>query len=306
MSADASHWKQRPERSSLLMLRLMSWLSLHLGRRISRGLLYAIAAYFLLLAPSARRASKQYLRRVDPARRVGWRLQFQHFMAFASVVHDRIYLVHQRFDLFDIRITGEHLVSDLLAQGRGAFLLGAHLGSFEVLHAVGRQQPGLRLAMLMYEDNARKISALLQAINPAAPSHIVPLGQVDSMLVVHDLLESGAVVGILADRSLGSDSMRSLPFLGAPAALPLGPFRMAALLRRPVLFMAGLYRGGNRYDIHFETVADFSQIPAGGREAAVQAAMARYAALLETYCRAAPANWFNFFDFWQPLPDAKP
>ena len=108
------------------------------------------------------------------------------------------------------------------------------------------------------------------------------------------------MVGILADRSLGSDSTRSLPFLGAPAALPVGPFRMAAILRRPVLFMVGLYGGGNRYDIHFETVADFSHIPAGGREAAVHAAMARYVELLEKYCHAAPTNWFNFFDFWQP------
>lgn len=284
----------------MLMLRLMTWLSLRLGRRISRGLLYGAAAYFLLLAPSARRASLQYLRRVQPSRRVGWGLQFRHFMAFASVIHDRIYLVNDRFDLFDIQVQGDALVQEVLAQGRGAFLLGGHLGSFEVLRAVGARQPGLRLAMVMFEENARKINALLQAINPAAHSHIVPLGKVDSMMVVHDLLESGAVVGILADRSLGTDGTRTLSFLGAPAELPVGPFRMAAILRRPVLFMTGLYAGGKRYDIHFETVADFSQIPAGGREAAVRAAMARYVELLEKYCHAAPTNWFNFFDFWQP------
>lgn len=300
MSDLSTHWKLRPERSNMLMLRLMTWVSLRLGRRMARGILYGIAAYFLLLSPSARRTSRQYLGRVHPDQRVGWRLQFQHFMAFASVIHDRVYLVNDRFDLYDIHLHGQQLVHSVLEQQRGAFLLGAHLGSFEVLRAVGQQQPGLRLAMVMFEENARKINALLHAINPAAHSHIVPLGKVDSMMVVHELLESGAVVGILADRSLGSDSTRSLSFLGAPAALPVGPFRMAAILRRPVLFMVGLYGGGNRYDIHFETVADFSQIPAGGREAAVHAAMARYVELLEKYCHAAPSNWFNFFDFWQP------
>ena len=300
MIDDTTHWTQRPERSNLLMLRLMAWVSLRLGRRVSRSLLYGIAAYFLLLAPSARRSSKQYLRRVYPSRRVGWRLQFRHFLAFASVIHDRIYLVNDRFDLFDIRVQGDGLVREVLAQGRGAFMLGGHLGSFEVLRAVGQQQPGLRLAMAMFEENARKINALLQAINPAVHSHIVPLGKVDSMIAVHDLLESGAVVGILADRSLGSTGTRTLSFLGAPAQLPVGPFRMAAILRRPVLFMTGLYGGGKRYDIHFEMVADFSQIPAGGREAAVQTAMECYAALLEKYCHVAPTNWFNFFDFWQP------
>ncbi|MFX6258530.1 hypothetical protein ABTF80_20975, partial [Acinetobacter baumannii] len=69
--------------------------------------------------------------------------------------------------------------------------------------------------------------------------------------------------------------------------------------RRPVLFMTGLYRGGNRYDIHFDTIADFSATPAAEREAAIEAALSRYVALLERHCRAAPYNWFNFYDFWQ-------
>ena len=177
--------------------------------------------------------------------------------------------------------------------------MGAHVGSFAVLHAVGRQQPGLRVAMVMYEENARKLNAALRAINPAAQQDIVALGHTDSMLKVHELLESGSVVGMLADRRLNTDTTRPIMFLGELAEFPVGPFRMAAILRRPVLFMVGLYGGGNRYDIHFEVLADFSDIKAGGRDAAVQAAMVRYAQLLELYCRAAPFNWFNFFDFWQ-------
>ena len=298
-------WKLQPERSNLFMLRVMCWISLRLGRRIARGFLYGVAAYFLLFSPKARRASHDYLRRVLPRpadARVGWGPLFRHFMTFASVIHDRIYLINGQFDLFDIAPHQQQLIIDVLARGRGAFLLGAHLGSFEVMRALGRQQPGLRVVMVMYEENARKINALLATVNPAAQQDVVALGHVDSMMTVHELFENGAVVGILGDRSLGHDATVSLPFLGAPASLPVGPFRMAAILRRPVLFMAGLYRGGNRYDLHFETVADFSSIAAGGREAAIQAAMSRYAQLLEQYCHAAPYNWFNFFDFWQPAP----
>ena len=36
-----------------------------------------------------------------------------------------------------------------------------------MLRAVGRGQAGLKVAMLMYEKNARKINATLAAINPA-------------------------------------------------------------------------------------------------------------------------------------------
>jgi predicted LPLAT superfamily acyltransferase len=76
--------------------------------------------------------------------------------------------------------------------------------------------------------------------------------------------------------------------------------RMAAVLRQRVFFMAGLYRGGNRYDVIFEELADFTHA-AGGRgerAALVEAAIARYAARLEHYARQAPDNWFNFHDFW--------
>lgn len=304
-------WRERPERSNMLMLRVMTWISLRLGRRAGRGVLYGIAAYFLVANPAARRASRDYLGRVLslPASSVGWRRSFLHFLSFASTIHDRVYLINDHFDLFDIRIHDQHLIASMTGGKEGVFLMGAHAGSFEVLRAVGRKQPGLRVAMVMYEENARKLNAALGAINPVAQQDIIPLGRADSMLKVNELLTAGSVVGMLADRCLNNDTTRSVSFMGEPAEFPVGPFRMAAILRRPVVFMIGLYGGGNRYDIHFETLADFSSIPAGGRDAEVKAAMARYAQLLEQYCRSAPYNWFNFFDFWQagqPAPATPP
>lgn len=305
----SAEWKQRPERSSMFMLRVMTWISLRLGRGAGRVVLYGIAAYFLAFAPAARRMSRSYLRRVlklrSPAA-VGWRHLFRHFLSFASVIHDRVYLVNEHFELFDIRVHNKDLIDNIVADGQGVFLIGAHMGSFEVLRAIGRKQPGLRVAMVMYEENARKLNAALSAINPNAQQDIIALGHIDSMILVHELLAQGTVVGMLGDRSLGNDDTRPLDFLGDPAELPLGPFRMAAILKRPVLFMTGLYRGGNRYDIHFETLADFSALAPRGRALAVQAAMTRYAALMEQYCYRAPYNWFNFFDFWQAPVSRQP
>jgi predicted LPLAT superfamily acyltransferase len=122
------------------------------------------------------------------------------------------------------------------------------------------------------------------------------------MLQLGERLEAGHLVGVLADRTLGKEATIDVPFLGATAAFPTGPMRMAAALRRPVVFMVGLYRGGNRYEIHFERLADFSdaeESSRGERERLVREAVQRYAARLEHYCRAAPDNWFNFHDFWE-------
>lgn len=305
-AAATAEWAQRAERSNLPLLRLMVWISLACGRRLGRVVLYGIAAYFLAFAPDARRASAAYLARVL-GRAPTLAERYRHLLAFATTIHDRVYLLNDRFDLFDIEIVGRETIDAAIADGRGVLLMGAHLGSFEVIRAVGRERTTLRIAMLMYEENAKKINATLAAINPAATQDIIPLGHIESMLQARDRLDAGDLVGVLADRGLGGDPARDCPFLGHPAPFPVGPFRLAAMLRRPVLLMAGLYLGGNRYRIHFEPLADFSQTARDDRDAAIADAQRRYAERLEHFCRSAPYNWFNFFDFWQgaPAPDKR-
>lgn len=297
-SRPSAEWATRPERSNYATLRLMTWISLRLGRPAGRVVLSLIAAYFLLLAPKARRASRDWLVHALGRKPSAGDL-FRHFFGFAATIHDRVYLVNERFDLFDIRVHGGELVEDAVARGEGVFLMGAHMGSFEVMRAIARRQPGMRVAMVMYEDNARKINDTLAAINPAARPDIIPLGKLDSMLQVKERLDDGSLVGILADRSLGDEPGQAVDFLGEAADFPLGPWRIAAMLRRPVVLMVGLYRGGNRYDVHFEHIADFSAATRDNRARLQHEAVERYAARLAHYARLAPYNWFNFFDFWQ-------
>jgi predicted LPLAT superfamily acyltransferase len=298
-------WMRREERGSALLVRLMTWISLRCGRRAGRCVLPLIVAYFLIAAVPARRASREYLRRAL-GRESRWRDLYRHLHAFASVLHDRIYLINDRFDLFQIEVKGGEFITSALASGRGALLMGAHLGSFEIMRSLARHALGLQVTMVMYEENARKVSAALAAVNPMAVQAIIPLGRADSMLRIRERLDSGAIVGLLGDRTLGGDATVPVVFLGEPAALPIGPFRLAAMLRRQVIFMSGIYLGGNRYRIHFEPLADFSEMAPEDRSVALRQGVERFAAVLEQHCRAAPYNWFNFFDFWKPQVPPSP
>ena len=294
----APDWRRQQEKSHLAILKLMVWISLTFGRRIGRVVLYGIPAYYVLFAAAARRASRAYLERAL-GRWAEWSDGFRHVLSFASTIHDRIYLLNGRFDLFEIEVIGAEELHASLERQPGALLIGAHLGSFEVLRAVARGRAGLKVAILMYEENARKINATLEAINPAASADIIALGRTDSMLQARDRLDQGYLVGMLADRGLGDDATVDCEFLGEMAPFPVGPWRMAAMLRRPVFFMTGLYLGGNRYQIHFEPLADFSTASRADLGAATSAAQQRYVERLAHFCRLAPYNWFNFFDFWQ-------
>jgi predicted LPLAT superfamily acyltransferase len=294
----AAEWVGRRERGSAALLRLMAFLSLRLGRKATRVALYGIAVYFFLFAPAARRQSRRYLRRAL-GRMPRARERFRHVLNFATTIHDRVYLINEQFDTFEITIEGDSLMRTQAELGQGAFLMGAHMGSFEVIGSIGRRQPGLLVSMAMYEDNARKINAILAAINPKAKPDIISLGHIDAMLRIAERLELGAFVGMLGDRTLGDEPMHEVTILGERAYLPTGPMRAAAILRRSVIFMVGLYRGGNRYHVVFAPVADFSAVTPKSRDAAVREAVERYAALLDRYCRCEPYNWFNFFDFWR-------
>jgi predicted LPLAT superfamily acyltransferase len=300
---DAQAWARAPERGTASALRLITWIAMTFGRRATRWLLHPITLYFVLFAPTARRQSKRYLQRAlgRPAR---FRDGYRHVHAFTATILDRLYLLRGRLDLFDVEVRGGELIDETMAAGRGAFLVGGHVGSFEVMRAIGHAHDhALRVAMVMYPDNAQQINEALRAVAPDNEPHIIPLGRVQSMLAVRDWLDGGGLAGMLADRRLEAASDRTndvvVPFLGQEAVFADGPVRLAALLRRRVLMMAGIYLGGNRYEVRFEPLADFSE-PASPaeREAKVEQAVRDYAARLEALCRAHPYNWFNFHDFW--------
>ncbi len=294
---EPSEWRRRPERGSHRLMRVMAWMSLHWGRELGHPILHIIAVYYFVFAPRARRYMRDYLRRAL-GREPGAADRYRLILYFATTIQDRLYMLAGQRDLFEVSLQGESLISAVALSEGGAFLFGAHMGSFEVLRVVGERQPGLKVAMAMYEDNARKLGAVMAAAKPRDPPEIIALGQVDAMLKIRDRLDRGTLVGVLADRTLGEEASLPVSFLGAAARLPLGPMRAAALLRRRVLFMVGLYRGGRRYHVQFEPLADFTHTSRAERPAAIDAAVRRYAGLLELQCRSDPYNWFNFFDFW--------
>ena len=299
MSEDSlsQEWTTRAERGALPLIKLGVWLALKLGRRAARAFLYPICLYFLLSSAHAARSSREYLARVL-GRRAGLADVFRHYLTFGACVLDRVFLLNEQMGEFEIRTHGDELVRQIQQGGDGCLLFGAHFGSFEAARAVGRRERDVPISLLMYEENARKIRASLAAINPRLAAEVIGLGRLDSLITVADRLSRGHVIGVLADRNVdGKDRVR-YDFLGTPAAFPQGPFRVALLLRRPIVLMVGVYRGGRTYDVYFEPLADASASRPSDPEAWIDEVMRRYVARLEHYCRAAPFNWFNFYDFW--------
>lgn len=287
-------WMERPERGNLLAMRALAWVALRLGRRGTRLFLWPICLYYLLFSPVACKAVRTFLMRATK-HRPSLRDLFRHLFVYATILLDRVYFLNGQIGLFDIRVHGERELLAVLDRGQGCFLMGSHLGSFELLRVCGFHRSGIHIATLMHEESARKMNSVLRSINPAAPYEVIASGRIDSMLKVRDCLDRGDCIGILADRALTDSAVLSLPFLDAPADFSVGPFRLAVMLGRPIVFMVGVYRGGNRYDIHLEQLSFDEQCAS---KAQSEQALLSYVKRLEYYCRLVPSNWFNFYEFW--------
>jgi predicted LPLAT superfamily acyltransferase len=293
----AHRWAALPERGTPTSLRLIAWIATYIGRWAARILLYPITLYFVVSSHAARRVSREYLKRLRqrPAR---WWHVFRHFHCFAATVLDRVYLLRGEFEHFDVTLHRKEILHRQMEIGRGCILLGAHLGSFEMLRTLGVTQRNFPLKVLMDVEHNQNLTRLLDALNPEIASTVINPDRPDTLLRVKESLDAGFFIGILGDRISSGDKTAKCQFLGRQAVFPAGPILLAAMMRCPVILFFGLYRGGKHYEIYFEQFADQIILNREHRVDEIQHWMQRYVERLEHYVRVAPYNWFNFYPFW--------
>ena len=298
-------WIERPEGGNAVVLRWFIRFALCVGRRFTRCLLLPITLYFALRRAPERRASRAYLQRLQD-KRVSWFQVCKHLLTFAMVGLDRVYLLAENMHGFDIRPTGLDQLLHAVNQQRGLFLFGSHMGSFEVLRAFSQLKPDVPVRAVLDVEQTPMMTAALNYLNPQLAAGIINARQdgTQTALAIKEALDEKALVTLLVDRARPGNTVLTADFLGEPAPFPTAPWLLAATLKVPVVLCFGLYRGGNRYDLHFELFADSLTLQRGRRETDLQLIIQRYADRLAHHVRQVPYNWFNFYDFWQKEPAA--
>ncbi len=273
------------------------------GRTLTGWFLYIISFYYALVRPVVRRASRDYLRRVgEPA---GFWNAVRHIHTFARVSLDRLFFVTGKIKSFEFEQKNHDLLVQAAKSGRGVILLGAHLGSFEVMRCRAKDF-NVPINVVVDFTNAERVNAVLRSLAPDMDTRLISLGTdpLQAMLAIRAAVDRGELVAILGDRipdaKTGATRVVKSQFLGAEASFPAGPWLLAHTLRCPVYFVAGVYSRPNHYALHFEFLADEVRLDRHERAAALARYSQTYASMLESYARSAPLNWFNFFDFWSP------
>jgi len=305
----SNRWTRITERGTLLGMRVTVWCYRNFGRRVCLALAHVVVTYFFLTDGAGRKASRAYLARVwrDPrGRRVlghrpGTWQSFLHYRAFALAIVDRLAIWSGALGEIEFDAHGIELVDRLTAEGHGALVIGAHLGSFDAMRLLA-ERTNTVVNVLMFTAHAQRINRIFRELSPDAGARVIAVepGSVHSVFEIRACLARGEVVAILGDRVEAGDRGRTsrVPFLGDPVELPQAPFLLADLLGYPVFLMLALRIRTGRYTVHTEKLADRVRLPQNAREKGASELLTTYAARLENYCLEAPYQWFNFFDYW--------
>ena len=272
-------WHRRGEVGSLLGIRITAWVYRRIGRGLAGLLLYPIVGYFFVTGRGSRVASQHYLQRLQTScngdialpESIGRMQVFRHMLEFGTNILDRIGFFMGRRGDFELSVHGGQWLDKVAVDGRGAVVLGAHLGSFDALRLLASELSPVTVNVLMYTNNAEHINRVFAELSEreTVRGRVIPIqrGSFAHVIEARACVGRGEVVAILADRQPPGHSERTTPvrFLGGTAWLPQGAWLLAGLLRCPVLLMIALRRRKRCYEIYVEPVADPLDLPRQGR-----------------------------------------
>jgi predicted LPLAT superfamily acyltransferase len=303
----AQHWAQINEFSLVFGMRLLFWLRRNLGHWPFRIALYPVVLWYIVAKPAARAASRDYLSRLassgNAARLKPGRITvFRHFAMFAESILDKMLLWSGFCSDAPIEYRGRELIAAQIAGGRGALLICCHMGNPDLCRVMAKEMAGLKITVLTHTKHAERFNRLLAQLNPQSQLDIVQVTDLSaaSAVLLAEKVDRGEFIAVVGDRIPVSPRPRVAfaQFLGQPAPFPVGPYILASLFQCPVYLLFSL-RSGRGSEIHFEPFRESIRLPRKGRDTALAELVGEYARRLEHYCRRAPLQWFNFYNFWQ-------
>ncbi len=300
-----TEWANLRERGAYWGLWLLAQVYRMLGRTICLAVMAPVILYFFLTGSEQRKASKDYLQHLWQSGRLSkppslW-TSFRHFMSFGAASLDKLAAWTGDIPEAEVLATSPNLLHEVEASGRGALVITAHIGSPEVIRAVAVLGSHVPINVLMHVEHARMFNRLIKAFSPQASVRAIPVTKVGAgtAFLLSEAVAKGEWVVIVGDRVPVAQDGRvvEVPFLGAPALLPQGPYVLGALLKVPTYLMFCV-RAKRGFHVHFSKFADLIELPRSDRGGAIRSYARAFAKAMEERVAETPLQWFNFYSFW--------
>lgn len=305
------HWADINEATSVMGIKFLFAVYRTLGRPVFYLFLIPVITYYFCFQPRARRASRDYLTRMQAAggipqdASVSW-WSLRHFFSFGVSLLDKLAAWSGGVKPGYVRYQSYREFLDYVQGGRGALVLASHLGNLEISRVMASTHKRVKLNILVHTKHAEKFNRLMKEIDEESGMNLIQVTEVTpaTAVMLSEKIEAGEVVVIAGDRTPvgGGERQSRVNFLGATATFPQGPYILASLLRCPV-YTIFCVRSKGHYDVSIERFADEIRIARKNRDEELHQWSQRFADRLEAFALRTPLQWFNFYDFWWSAED---
>ncbi|HEX7509719.1 MAG TPA: lysophospholipid acyltransferase family protein [Chitinivibrionales bacterium] len=224
---------------------------------------------------------------------------WRHFFSFGMNLLDRYAFLNNPGTTFKLHIIGESIIKNAVASGKGALLVGAHMGNWEIAGNLLNRRLGFIVNFAMVDAEKNDMRAALAPVFARRRASIIPVNQqpLEFLLSVVTALRRNEIVCLHADRMAGGRGKQAL-FFKKPATFPLSPFALAATSGAPIIPFFAVKKGLRSYEIRCFEPIDVNSCPGADSDERYGAALKKYLAILERMVTENPYEWFNFYDFW--------
>jgi KDO2-lipid IV(A) lauroyltransferase len=195
-----------------------------------------------------------------------------------------------------VEVDGLEHVEALHAQGRGAILVSAHFGNWELLGAWAATF-GRPVRFLVKSQSNQRVDRLQNTLRARAGVGIIRVGP--SMRELVRTVRDGGLVGLLGDQDAGSGGV-FLPFMNRQASVFRGAAQLAWRLKCPVVtgFLVRLPDGRHRAVVH----APIEVQPHWDEQTAVLEITREHTRRLEEMIHRYPDHYFWVHRRWKTQP----
>lgn len=257
-----------------------------------------IAAIIFALIGRNRRAAIANSQRVlgEPDRRWAGVAALRMFSQFARCMTETLECYGPRPHPIRFDIPAHDLIAEALTQGRGAVLVTGHIGNWDIAAKTLREYARPINIVMAREANVSSQEYVRNLREHRGVRIIYSDSSVFSALNMIRALRDNEIVAIQLDRMLGLGGARLVPFFGAPAPFPSGPFVLARLAGAPLIPVFIPRLGRRHYAVRFG--GRFTLAREARDAHALDRTMRAVIGEFESVIRAFPSQWFQFTPFW--------
>jgi len=189
----------------------------------------------------------------------------------------------------------EH-IKNALEKGRGAVILTAHLGHWE-LGGILLKYLGFKLNIVQFMYDSAEQNKLLDKNKEIRGIKVIPSDDPAGFAInTYRALRNNELVAIQGDRDLGKNGLM-VDFFGHPAYFPKGPVLLAMKTGAPLVPAFTIMGSDGRY--HPVAEPEIELASTGDTESDLRKNMTKIAGIIEKYVNKNPEQWFNFYYFWE-------